>query len=76
LWVKAHVGIVGNELANQPAKAAASNGDVTSFQQTPDEYTDKHDRTKKKWKKEWEECTKAVITKEFFPKVKDRQKLK
>jgi hypothetical protein len=34
------------------------------------------EETKKKWQKEWEECTKAVVTKEFFPKVKDRQKLK
>ena len=29
-----------------------------------------------KWQKEWEEGTKAAITKEFFPEVQDRQKLK
>jgi len=29
-----------------------------------------------KWQKEWEEGTKAAITKEFIPEVKDRQKLK
>jgi len=29
-----------------------------------------------KWQKEWEEGTKAAITKEFVPEVKDRQKLK
>ena len=30
----------------------------------------------KKWQKEWEEGTKAATTKEFFPEVQDRQKLK
>jgi len=31
------------------------------------------EETKLKWQKEWEECTKAAITKEFFPKVHERQ---
>jgi hypothetical protein len=34
------------------------------------------EETKLKWQKEWEECTKAGITKKFFRKVRDRQKLK
>jgi hypothetical protein len=34
------------------------------------------EETQQKWQKEWDECTKARITKEFFPKVRDRQKLK
>jgi hypothetical protein len=34
------------------------------------------EETKQNWQKEWEECTKARITKEFFLKVQDRQKLK
>jgi hypothetical protein len=34
------------------------------------------EETKLKWQKEWEECIKATITKEFIPKVHDRQKLK
>jgi len=29
-----------------------------------------------KWQKEWEECTKAATTKQFFPKEQDRLKLK
>jgi len=28
------------------------------------------------WQKEWEDCTKAEITKQFFPKIQDRQKLR
>ena len=31
--------------------------------------------TKLQWQKEWKECTKAGITKEFFPTVNDRQKI-
>ena len=30
----------------------------------------------KKWQKEWTECTKAKITKQFFPNVRDRLKMK
>jgi hypothetical protein len=36
----------------------------------------REEETKTKRQKEWDECTKAVTTKEFFPKLKDRQKLK
>jgi len=28
-----------------------------------------------KWQKEWENCKKAAITKQFFPNVRDRVKL-
>jgi len=34
------------------------------------------EETMQNWQKEWEDCTKAEITKKFFPKIKDRQKLK
>ena len=30
----------------------------------------------KKWQKEWTECTKATITKQFFLNVQDRLKMK
>jgi len=30
----------------------------------------------KKWQKEWTECTKATITKQFFLNVQDRLKIK
>jgi len=78
-WVKAHVGIVGNELADRISKAAASDSDAKIvFNRLPMStvISKIKEETKLKWQKEWEDCTKAGITKEFFPKVHDRQKLK
>ena len=68
-WVKAHVGIVGNELADQLAKATASDSDAKIvFNRLPMSTLIRtiEEETKLKWQKEWEECTKARITKEFF----------
>ena len=78
-WVKAHVGIVGNELTDRLAKAAARDGDAKIVFNRVSMSTlirKIEEETKQKWQKEWEECTKAGITKEFFPKVHERQKLK
>jgi hypothetical protein len=62
-WVKAHVGNVGNELADRLAKAAASDSDAKIvFNRLPmSTLTSKivEEETKLKWQKEWEECTKA-----------------
>jgi hypothetical protein len=69
-WVKAHVGIVGIELADQLAKAAASDSDAKIvFNRLPMStlISKIEEETKLKWRKEWEEHTKARITKEFFP---------
>ena len=76
-WVKANVGIYGNELAAKLAKAAACNRDTTfSFNRIPKSmlYSEIEEVTQK-WQKEWENCTKAAITKQFFPNVRDRVKL-
>ena len=77
-WVKAHVGIYGNELADRLAKAAARNRDTTvAFNRIPLStlYSEIEEEATEKWQKEWKDCTKAALTKQFFPNVKDRLKL-
>ena len=69
LWIKAHIGIVGNELADRLAKAAATDSDATVvFNRLPMSalISKIKEDVKLKWQKEWEECTEAEITKEFF----------
>jgi len=78
LWVKAHVGIYGNELAHQLANAATRNSDiVVSFSRitTSTSYSELNEVVTQKWQTDWDNCTKAAITKEFFPNVTDRLKM-
>jgi ribonuclease HI len=71
-WVKTQVGIVGNELADRLARAAASDNDAKiAFNRLPLStlISKVEEETQLKRQNEWEECAKAGIAKEFFPTV-------
>jgi ribonuclease HI len=77
-WVKAQVGIYGNELADQLAKAATRNSDIAvSFNKIPTStlYSKLKEAVIQKWQTDLDKCTKVAITKEFFPSLRDRLKM-
>jgi ribonuclease HI len=72
-WVKAHVGINGNKTTDRLAKEATQNHNVT-YSRIPKSTIKKETQEEsiRKWQNQWEETTKGVITKEFFPGVERR----
>jgi hypothetical protein len=61
------------------AKAAARNRDGAISNKKLSKGTLKNEveeETKQKWQNEWNECRKATVTKQFFPNVQGRLKMK
>ena len=71
--MKAHAGILGNEIADRLAKEATQNSNVT-YRRIPKSAIKRNTRKEsiKKLQRQWEETTKGVITKEFIPSVERR----
>ena len=74
-WVKAHDNYRGNELADQLAKEAAcdSNLKITYNKYPKSAVTSELKCLElQKWHSEWDSTNIGILTKTFFPKIKDR----
>jgi hypothetical protein len=77
-WVKAHVRIQGNELADTLAKEAATKSDIIEcYKKVPKSVvlSELGGISVEKWQREWDQTTKGEITREYFLVVADRLKM-
>jgi len=78
-WVKAHAGIMGNELADTLAKKTAKNESLTEeYNRIPKSVVTREleEESVRKWQRNWTQTTKGSTTKEYFPSVEERLKMK
>jgi len=78
-WVKAHKGIMGNELADTLAKKAAKNESLTvEYNRISKSVVTREleEERVRKWQTNWTQTTKGNTTKEYFPNVGERLKMK
>jgi len=77
-WVKAHAGMLGNELADTLAKKATMNESLTEdYNRIPKSVVTREieEESVKKWERKWTQTTEGSIMKEYFPNVEDRIKM-
>jgi len=78
-WVKAHVVIYRNEMADRLAKEASRIKDTNiAFNRIPEStlHYEVQEEAKRKWQSKWEKCPKVATAKEYFPIIQDRQNMK
>jgi hypothetical protein len=77
-WVKAHAGIMGNELADTLAKKAAKNESLTEeYNRIPKSVVTREleEESVTKWQRNGTQTTKGSTTKEYFPDAGERLKM-
>jgi len=69
-WVPAHVGILGNEIADEMAKTASLHGVISNQPPLPDDYKpiSKHSM-KQQWKTKWNCCDTGRFAHSIFPHI-------
>ena len=76
-WVKAHVGIQGNEMADRLAKKVATDdiGEL-EYVKIPRQTIIREGKENEitKWQEQWTSSTKGAVSKLFFPYIKERMK--
>jgi len=78
-WVKVHAGKEGNELADILAKRAATKGTIPeSYTRIPKSVVLRQlkEECAMKWQTSWTQTTKGSTTKEYFPNIGGRLKMK
>jgi hypothetical protein len=72
-----HHSVIGTLCYTIRGKKTRDTGDIC-YNKIPKSETEHQEREKsiEKWQQQWDNTTKGLVTKEFFPNIKDRLKMK